>query len=234
MKKYIVLMIVVSNVLYASSQDIIFRNSTDSIIAQVMTINDTEITYRKWSNLSGPVYAIRTSEVDSIRYMNGETDYFQINQMSYLLGKSNDNFSQSKVHVFRSGNTYIYGDSIMNKHEMAKWLYDKHSVAYSQFKKGLRCANFGWFSLATGLSFDIFGGIIYGVMREKPERIIGAMMWGVGGLLEIICIPALCIGYSKMHSAVEIYNVSIQETTYVNSFWTIQVEPNGIGIAYHF
>jgi hypothetical protein len=52
MKKHLLLTLaIVLCAMCAQAQDVIFRSSTDSIQAQVLTVGTTEVTYRKWNNL---------------------------------------------------------------------------------------------------------------------------------------------------------------------------------------
>lgn len=59
-----------------SAQDIIMKKNADEIQAKVTEIGTTEIKYRKWDNLNGPVYTIPVDEVFVIKYENGTTDKF--------------------------------------------------------------------------------------------------------------------------------------------------------------
>ncbi len=59
-----------------SAQDIIMKKNADEIQAKVTEIGTTEIKYRKWNNLNGPVYTIPIDEVFVIKYENGTTDKF--------------------------------------------------------------------------------------------------------------------------------------------------------------
>lgn len=58
------------------SQDTIKTVSGNSIIAKVVEINKSEIKYKKFSNLDGPVYIITPEEVHAIIYPSGEKDDF--------------------------------------------------------------------------------------------------------------------------------------------------------------
>jgi hypothetical protein len=58
------------------SQDLIFKKTGDEIKAKVVEILKTEIKYKKFENLGGPIYSIDLSEVFMIRYENGSKDVF--------------------------------------------------------------------------------------------------------------------------------------------------------------
>lgn len=229
MKKLLSLGIVVLlNTMCVFAQDVIFRSSTDSIQAQVLTIGTTEITYRKWSNLEGPIYSISINEVAAVRYANGTYDFF-----SNKSAVTPENFQQSSsIMLTRSGNTYIYGNQVMNMQAMLAWLKDQNCpVAYEQFSSGLHTSNVGWFMLAIGAGVDLAGCII---LARNGNRVAGGVLVGVGSALEIACIPTIIVGYSKMHQTVDVYNATCGATAQVKPYWALQVSNNGLGIAYNF
>jgi len=58
------------------SQDIIVKKNGDQTQAKVTEVTETQIKYKTWDNLDGPVYSISTSAVSEIKYQNGKTDVF--------------------------------------------------------------------------------------------------------------------------------------------------------------
>jgi hypothetical protein len=60
----------------ACAQDIIITRVGDDISAKVMEVGTTEIRYRKFTNLEGPVYTILRTDVIKIQYENGTEDIF--------------------------------------------------------------------------------------------------------------------------------------------------------------
>ena len=58
------------------AQDVIVKKDSSTILSKVTKIGETEIEYKKWSNLDGPTYVIRISDVASINYQNGEVEHF--------------------------------------------------------------------------------------------------------------------------------------------------------------
>jgi hypothetical protein len=61
---------------HSYGQDIIVQKTGDEIKAKVEQVLDTEIRYRKFENLTGPVYTIKKDQVFMIRYENGTKDVF--------------------------------------------------------------------------------------------------------------------------------------------------------------
>lgn len=58
----------------ASAQDIIVKKNGEEIRAKVEEVGERSIGYRKFTNLTGPVYSISRSEVFVIRYESGAKD----------------------------------------------------------------------------------------------------------------------------------------------------------------
>ena len=193
-----------------------------------MTVGTSEVTYRKWNNLEGPIYSISIDEIAAIRYANGSYDFFS-NKSVATPEKSN--LSHSMM-LTRSGNTYYYDNLVMNKQATLEWLETQECYsAASQFNSGYKIANTGWVLMATGLVLDLGGFILLGL--RGPAR-AGTIMSVAGSLLEIACIPTIAVGYSKMHQSVNVYNVTCNKTTIVKPYWTLQASENGIGLAYKF
>ncbi|MDR1437235.1 MAG: porin family protein [Candidatus Symbiothrix sp.] len=61
---------------FAKAQDIITLKSGDDVRAKVTEIGTSEVKYKQFSNLSGPTYTIRKSEIFRIKYENGEVEIF--------------------------------------------------------------------------------------------------------------------------------------------------------------
>ncbi len=76
MKKSLFVLLCTLSYSAISAQDIIMKKNADEIQAKVTEIGTTEIKYRKWDNLNGPVYTIPVDEVFVIKYENGTTDKF--------------------------------------------------------------------------------------------------------------------------------------------------------------
>lgn len=59
------------------AQDVIVKKDNSTILSKVTKIGETEIEYKKWSNLDGPTYSISINDVKNINYQNGEVEKFE-------------------------------------------------------------------------------------------------------------------------------------------------------------
>jgi len=58
------------------SQDLITKKTSEDIQSKVLEVTSTEIKYKKFDNLDGPIFTLLKSEVAMIRYENGTKDIF--------------------------------------------------------------------------------------------------------------------------------------------------------------
>lgn len=72
------LMLLVSMVVAA--QDVIVKKDGSTILSKVVEVSDTQVKYKKFSNLEGPTYIVSISELTSINYQNGEKENFGSSQ----------------------------------------------------------------------------------------------------------------------------------------------------------
>jgi hypothetical protein len=58
------------------AQDVITNKNGDEIKAKVIEVGQTEIKYKKFTNLTGPIFTVSKSDVFMIKYENGEKEVF--------------------------------------------------------------------------------------------------------------------------------------------------------------
>ena len=73
-----------------SAQDIIVKKNGEEIRAKVEEVGEQSIRYRKFTNLTGPVYSIARGEVFVIRYESGAKDIITPLDRSAAAGKTQD------------------------------------------------------------------------------------------------------------------------------------------------
>ena len=76
MKRFLLLVICLLSISLVKAQDIIVLKNADEIQAKVQSIGQNEVSYRKWSNLEGPIYTLYKSQILFIKYANGEKEIF--------------------------------------------------------------------------------------------------------------------------------------------------------------
>lgn len=58
-------------VLNCVAQDVIIKNNGLTVVCRVVEVNNSEVVYKKWSDLNGSNYIMNLSDVTSINYENG-------------------------------------------------------------------------------------------------------------------------------------------------------------------
>ena len=76
MRKPALLLAIVFISTLSFSQDIITTKAGEDILAKISEVGHTEIKYRKFDNLDGPMFTLLRSDVLMIRYENGTKDIF--------------------------------------------------------------------------------------------------------------------------------------------------------------
>ena len=74
----------------ASAQDVIVKKNGEEIRAKVEEVGEQSIRYRKFTNLTGPVYSIARGEVFVIRYESGAKDIITPLDRPAAAGKTQD------------------------------------------------------------------------------------------------------------------------------------------------
>lgn len=76
MKKLFLLFAAVVMTVCAMAQDVIYRSTNDSIKAKVLTVNNSEVSYRLAGYEDGPIFTLKTEDIVAIHYANGMYQYF--------------------------------------------------------------------------------------------------------------------------------------------------------------
>lgn len=78
MKRVVSLFVFLLGGLVASqAQDLIATKRGENIQARILEISTTEVKYKRYGNLDGPIFIINKSEVEMVCFENGEIDIFE-------------------------------------------------------------------------------------------------------------------------------------------------------------
>ena len=75
--RFVITMMALGFAVCAKTQDIIVKKDGNTIVSKVLEVSDTQVKYKKASNLDGPTYTINISELVGINYQNGEKENFK-------------------------------------------------------------------------------------------------------------------------------------------------------------
>lgn len=76
LKHFLVFLIYVVTALSASAQDTLVMRNGDQLLVKIEVIDVSEISYRKFDNLNGPLHIVAKADVFMVKYQNGTHDVF--------------------------------------------------------------------------------------------------------------------------------------------------------------
>lgn len=177
------------------AQDVIVTRQAERIDAKVLEVSETEIKYKKTSNLNGPTFVLSTEKIASILYANGEVQVFEQQQSKTAEEKPQMSVSDRKIEdgvvLFRDGKNIvdnkagrIYEPENI-KDLLGEEAYNNYIDAQGSYGNGETLLTVGWTGTLLGV-----GLIMVGVYEKQ----VSTAMWGliVGGVCEIF----LPIGYT--------------------------------------
>lgn len=92
------------------SQDIITKKSGEDIQAKILEVTTSEIKYKKFDNLDGPIFSILIPEVLLVRYENGTKDMFTEEKKHEIISTTSysneDLFTQGRLDASKYYNRY--------------------------------------------------------------------------------------------------------------------------------
>jgi hypothetical protein len=95
------ILVSVFSISFSFAQDIITKKSGEDIQAKVLEVSTTELKYKKFDNLTGPIFIIVLSDVLMVRYENGSKDIFNNDKKDVISSaitiSSNDLFIQGQA-----------------------------------------------------------------------------------------------------------------------------------------
>lgn len=176
-------------VICTNAQDVIYKCDKSSIQCKVIKISKSEIEYKKWTNIDGPIYSIDVEDVIRIDYQNGESEIFT-NSASY---------DTIQGFMTREFTKLVLDGRVLSDEEVELLLnnkdYNTYIGARKQWAAGTGFA-FVFFISAIG---DIAGynGMINGNTAEDKAK-SAAILYG-SLLLTNISAPFMCafIGIAK-------------------------------------
>ena len=200
------------------AQDVIVTTNEQRIDAKVLVISTQEIRYVQSDMPDGPVFVLPVNEVVSIYFESGHVKVFQTTQNAATSVVVQE---PSPSILLRSGNTYIYEGVTMKGANYSSFLSKTCQEAFSLYNQGHNLATCGWIFFGIGVGLDL------GFSWWLPYSFIPALAF------EIACIPTLIVGYKKMHSSVEVFNLSSSNSR-KQAYWSVNATNNGIGLAFNF
>ena len=207
-KTTLLFLLIVTCITTVYGQDTLTMVNGDLIKSKVIEITQTEIKYKKFENMNGPIFNILKSEVLLIRYENGTKEYLNVIKK--------ESKTENRLEI-SSG--YYQGTTKLSITEF-KNIIKTNPKAYHEYKKGFMTKIIGlvvafpsmgilaWYT--TGGDFD-------------TDMIISGGLGLVGGYLTAVA------GQNLIKKSAKTYNENFDKVSY-----NFNVNSNGIGLAIRF
>jgi hypothetical protein len=221
------------------AQDIIVLSTGEEIRSTVSEVAPDMIRYKKFENLSGPVYSIEKSKVFMIKYQNGTKDVFnqpeskpQNNQQTVQKPASQPVSSSSQALTCRAGTIRLNGKSLPSAE--IKKIYEPYPNAMRSYNSGKTLSVVG-----DVMGYGVVGVCLISALRAKDFEFGSPQARSIYATGLIIAIPLfvgdivlVSVGRGKIRSSVNQYNTAINKpVTYKLDFG---INRNGIGFALKF
>lgn len=192
MRKFLLLLTFAVISLSTYAQDILVRKNGDAENVKVMEVSPTEVKYKKSSNLNGPIYIEKRTDIYSIKYGNGEVESFNTNEKNRL-----------KLNPASS----VYNDVKKFNHELNLFIGNGWGLGY-QLRKEFN-QYIGW---------DI-AGVSYMTEFESPAK-IGLLNFRLLGVRLFTPAYKTIRGYAGLNLGYSLaYLRDYEYSTYIKGDW---------------
>lgn len=114
--------------------------------------------------------------------------------------------------VYRVGDKYMMDGSMMNKREFKGYLKNTCPEAFELFNNGHKLGVAGWCCFGIGLAVNSVGSSLLtsclrGQITQDYMMDISSSLTSIGAGVTVAGITCLAVGYTRMHKAVNLYNI---------------------------
>lgn len=218
---------------FGFSQDVIILKSGDEILSKVEEVTISEIKYKKFDNLTGPLYSIEKAKVFMIKYENGSKDVFneqepvkpdeKVATPQPPVQQQKPQVTDVKTLVVRKADIWYNGVKI-SEYDVRRYMALAPG-AFELYKKGNNQYFWGDFLFTASLLGDL------GMILQKSKygyispllALATVATFGSG-------ITLMIMGGSNARKSVRMYDAKVKNQTSLN----FNVNPNGLGLELRF
>lgn len=188
--------------LSAFAQDIITKKDGTDIQAKILEVNTSEIKYKRFSNLEGPVFIMPKSDILIIRYENGENEVFNESPKAVFLN------TEQTVYP---GMRYKEYKNFYNTHNYVRQTGDPYSTFWVGFAEvfipGLGEGIAGEWGRAAGFFFSNLGLGLLSYTQRTPYVQNGYTYYEYSSLYWVIMAARLGLNIWSICDAVHVAKV---------------------------
>ena len=219
------------------AQDIIVFTDGSVEKAKIMEITTTEVKYKKWENLEGPLYSLPKNVILSIAYQNGTTEKFSnvpTNQQESHNQPMSDTPSTGELKYERNSPSKLsLNGFFLSENEAINLLNYKNQNIYNDtWIEAEKQRNTAKGFLFPGLGLMIVSGTVGLVLLDEMEEeaIYFAIPAAAGFSLWVTGMILNSIGNKRMTWVLNIYNNQIR----YNPTLKLGFTGNGVGLQLRF
>jgi hypothetical protein len=217
---------IIGNITRVSAQDIIILKTGDEIKSSVIEIGTDAIKYRKYENLSGPVYNLETSKIFMIKYKNGSKDVFDtVTKTQKKVSPANETKvprTPSSEPIKTTGIKIYQNNEKLSPSEVRR--------LFSPFPDALHSYNSGRVLNGFDVAVAIAGIGVFAAVLSFDGR-----FWPAFGAMSPFLIGDMILyraAHKKINACISIYNSSNRgQSSYKIDFG---IQQYGIGVALKF
>ena len=199
------------------AQDIITKKDGTDIQAKVTEVSDSQIVFKKYSNLDGPSYKMDVADILMITYENGEREMYNV--------ETTKSDIPSGVMTYNSWSGKISVGGVTIENGMLDRYFTPEDL--EMYKSGKTMSTIG--GIGYMLGWALGGG---GKPQPPYDKAFNAAKWMaiIGGIVMIGGFAINIPGETKIKQAIDNYNSALTYRPTLHIGGT----QNGIGIAYVF
>ena len=233
--------------LSAWADDVIVSVKSERIDAIIQEISDTEVRYKKANNPNGPTFVMKTSEIATIIYSNGEVQVFEHSEQPTSLGVVSEKVSQVKGipgQITKEGNTYYYNGEAMDLDTYLRFTSVNCPAAYNSYQSGKKIRKAGGALMGVGIPVLCGGIVMYalgfpGTLYRYGEEglwIPGALFMGLGSGMVTASIPLMVVGNRRKQNSHLIFNekCATPQASAQRLYLDFNAGPTSAGVALRF
>lgn len=191
-----------------SAQDTIILKNGMELTSKIIEITNTEISYKNWSNIDGPIYRVKKSEISKIKYQNGTSDVFDAFSNSYneKLQINLEKSAEIEMKTSAWGTSFWQNGVKLTKSQVNNIIKNTNIEAYREIQLAKS------YRLVGGIFSGVGGGIALWSLIDMASG--GEPSWTTIGIAAGAVTVGLLIGiadYSHTTSAIMIYNKGIKQ-----------------------
>jgi hypothetical protein len=101
-------------ILNLKAQDTLYLKSGEFVSTKILEISPTQVSYKKFDNMDGPIYKLIPYQITKIKYQNGVVEFFKDKELLEVYKDNQSITDNTKITVLK-GTTYYKGFPISNK-----------------------------------------------------------------------------------------------------------------------